>query len=226
MRAPGLRTPRIDMHRCSHSITTMTPRGSRMRMIASAICEVSRSCTCGRRANTSTSRANFDRPAILPSGRRDVADVRDPVERNEVVLAGRVHLDVLDQHHLVVAEVEGGLQHVLGLHRQAREDLRVGTRDPGRGLLEPVAVGVLPDREQDLAHRRLDAGQVDPAGADVPGALAVVHGPATRRRSADAGRSRPASSPAGWAHRPRRPGPAARAGRTACRSATCAPWGR
>ena len=28
---PGLRTPRIDMHRCSASITTSTPRGSRVR---------------------------------------------------------------------------------------------------------------------------------------------------------------------------------------------------
>ena len=26
--APGLRTPRIDMHRCSASITTSAPRGS------------------------------------------------------------------------------------------------------------------------------------------------------------------------------------------------------
>ncbi|PQM49404.1 hypothetical protein C1Y40_00372 [Mycobacterium talmoniae] len=35
--APGLRTPRIDMHRCSASMTTMTPRGSSLRVIASAI---------------------------------------------------------------------------------------------------------------------------------------------------------------------------------------------
>ena len=27
VRAPGLRTPRIDMQRCSHSMTTMAPRG-------------------------------------------------------------------------------------------------------------------------------------------------------------------------------------------------------
>ena len=45
--APGLRMPRIDMHRCSHSITTMTPRGSRMRISASAIWVVIRSWTCG-----------------------------------------------------------------------------------------------------------------------------------------------------------------------------------
>src|SRR5690606_6263029 len=50
VREPGLRTPRIDVHRCSHSTTTMTPRGSRMRTRASAICVVSRSWTCGRLA--------------------------------------------------------------------------------------------------------------------------------------------------------------------------------
>ena len=48
--APGLRTPRIDMHRCSASITTITPRGSRLATSASAIWLVIRSCTCGRRA--------------------------------------------------------------------------------------------------------------------------------------------------------------------------------
>ena len=48
--APGLRIPRIDMHMCSHSTTTITPRGSRIFISESAICVVSRSCTCGRRA--------------------------------------------------------------------------------------------------------------------------------------------------------------------------------
>ena len=36
VRAPGLRMPRIPMHRCSASITTITPRGSSLRTIASA----------------------------------------------------------------------------------------------------------------------------------------------------------------------------------------------
>ena len=48
--APGLRTPRIDMHRCSASITTSAPRGYSTRISASAIWLVIRSCTCGRRA--------------------------------------------------------------------------------------------------------------------------------------------------------------------------------
>ena len=41
--APGLRMPRIAMQRCWASITTITPRGSSLRINASAICAVSRS---------------------------------------------------------------------------------------------------------------------------------------------------------------------------------------
>ena len=43
--APGFLMPRIVMHRCSASITTKTPRGSRAASIVSAISVVSRSCT-------------------------------------------------------------------------------------------------------------------------------------------------------------------------------------
>src|SRR5665647_1731435 len=66
VRAPGLRTPRIDMHRCSHSITTITPRGDRAATSASATCEVKRSWTWGRRAYRSTSRATLLRPVMVP----------------------------------------------------------------------------------------------------------------------------------------------------------------
>src|SRR5699024_7936350 len=64
---PGFCTPRIDMHRCSASTTTIAPRGCRCVTSASAICVVRRSCTCGRRAKTSTSRASFDSPVTRPS---------------------------------------------------------------------------------------------------------------------------------------------------------------
>ena len=50
MTACAFLTPRIDMHRCSASTTTITPRGSRNSIRASAIWVVSRSCTWGRRA--------------------------------------------------------------------------------------------------------------------------------------------------------------------------------
>ena len=65
--APGLRTPRMDMHMCSASTTTIAPRGARCSMSASTTCVVSRSCTCGRRAYSSTRRASLDSPVTRPS---------------------------------------------------------------------------------------------------------------------------------------------------------------
>jgi len=44
---------------------------------------------------------------------------------------------------------------------QPGEDLRVGAGDPGRRLPEALAVGVFPDRGEDLPDGPLDPGQVD-----------------------------------------------------------------
>src|SRR5690606_23001476 len=94
-------------------------------------------------------------------GAGDVADVGDADEREQVVLAGAGDLDVLDEHELVVGDVEGGAQVRLGVLREPGEELLVGARDAGRGLLEPLTVRVLPDGDQDLPHGGLDAGLVD-----------------------------------------------------------------
>ena len=56
-----------------------------------------------------------------------------------------------------MAEVEGRGEDVLRRHVQAGEDLRVGPRDPGRGVGEALAIGVLADADEQLAHRALDA---------------------------------------------------------------------
>ena len=50
MRLPGLRTPRMVMHRCSASTTTATPSAASASMMVSATWLVSRSCSWGRRA--------------------------------------------------------------------------------------------------------------------------------------------------------------------------------
>ena len=70
------------------------PRSSRARRrararptSASAIWVVSRSCTCGRLAKPSTSRAIFDRPVMRPSSPGMYATCALPGERHEVVLA-------------------------------------------------------------------------------------------------------------------------------------------
>ena len=59
-------TPRMAMHMWSHSVTTITPRASMPSISASATCWVRRSCTCGRRAYSSTSRASLLKPATWP----------------------------------------------------------------------------------------------------------------------------------------------------------------
>ena len=61
-------TPRISMHMCIASITTATPRGCSTSLSVCAIWVVSRSCTCSRRANISTSRGSFESPTILRDG--------------------------------------------------------------------------------------------------------------------------------------------------------------
>ena len=158
---PGLRTPRIDMQRCSASIITNAPRGASAATIASAICVVSRSCTCGRFANPSTSRANFDKPGDATVVSRDVRDVRAPVERNEVVLADRVQRDVAHEHHLVVVGLERDDEMARRILRQAGADLRVHLGDARRRAQQAVAVGIFADRGEDLAHGLLDAIPVD-----------------------------------------------------------------
>ena len=52
-------------------------------------------------------------------------------------------------------------QHLGRVDPQAGEELRVGPGHPGRGALQAVAVGVLADRDQDLADGALDPGEVD-----------------------------------------------------------------
>ena len=76
-------------------------------------------------------------------------------ERDEVVLAHRPDLDVLDQHQLVVADVEGGGEDLARVLVHAGQQLGVRLGDPARGVPQAVAVRVLADREQQLADRGL-----------------------------------------------------------------------
>ena len=61
-------TPRIAMQRCVASMTTATPSGWIFSSIVCAIWFVSRSCTCRRRLNTSTSRGILLRPMTFVFG--------------------------------------------------------------------------------------------------------------------------------------------------------------
>src|SRR6478735_9206075 len=107
-------------------------------------------------------------PGDLAGGRRDVAHVRDPAERNQVVLTGTEHLDVLDQHHLVVAEIERRRQDVLGLLVEAREYLLVRTCHSARRLAQALTVGVLADSDEELPNSRLGPLLVENADRALP----------------------------------------------------------
>ncbi|BCJ59825.1 hypothetical protein Jiend_32470 [Micromonospora endophytica] len=94
-------------------------------------------------------------------------------ERQEVVLAEAHHVDVPDQHQFLVVGLERGGEHGGRVDAKAGEELGVRSGDPGRGLLETVAVRVLADRDQDLADRFLDPGEVDGVLDRSPGQPAV-----------------------------------------------------
>ncbi len=77
--------------------------------------------------------------------------MRHSVERDEVVFAGRVQLDVLDQDHLLVPGLEDRGEHVTRLLAETGELFLVGPGDPVGGLQETVPIRVLADRDEDLA---------------------------------------------------------------------------
>ena len=99
---------------------------------------------------------------MRPSVVRDVRDVRVTVEGREMVLAHRVERDVAHHHHLVVLRFERDDEVARRILVQAAADLGVHLGDTlGVRPKQAVAVGILADREQDLADRDLDALDID-----------------------------------------------------------------
>ena len=96
-----------------------------------------------------------------------------------------------------MVRVENGGEHVLRALAQPGELLRVGPRDPGRGVAQAVSLRVLADRDQDLFDRALDARQVElvVVAAGGPTALSPAgRGPADNAQPAadwDDGEKRP-----------------------------------
>ena len=85
---------------------------------------------------------------------RDVADVGATDERKEVVLTHRRERDVADQHDFVVVRFERCREMLRRVLTRPCDDLREHTGDSSRGRLQTVAIGILPDRDEQLAHRR------------------------------------------------------------------------
>ena len=125
MRAPRARTPRSDMHRCSASITTPTP--ARVQVVLQPVGDLLGEPLLHLQvAGEQVEHAGELRQAEDPLARQ-VADVRDPAERQQVVLAERLHRDAGGQDQLVVALVVGERGQV---ERRRGEELGVGVGDP------------------------------------------------------------------------------------------------
>ncbi|MPM33005.1 hypothetical protein SDC9_79572 [bioreactor metagenome] len=69
-----------------------------------------------------------------------------------MVLAEALHLDVTDEHHLVVGRIEGSRQNLFGVLVEAREQLRTGPGDTSGRIPQAFPVRVLADTEQELPH--------------------------------------------------------------------------
>jgi len=59
-----------------------------------------------------------------------------------------------------VISVEYGAEDFLGMLPHAGKLFGIGPGDPSGSVAQPVAVGILADGDQDLAHRTLDAAEV------------------------------------------------------------------
>ena len=76
-----------------------------------------------------------------------------------MVLAQRVHLDVLHQNHVPVAFFEeSAVDDVFGLHAVALSEERQGLRHPLGCPLEPFAVGVIAEPPDHLGDELLERG--------------------------------------------------------------------
>ena len=129
--------------------------------MASAICVVRRSCTWGRLAKPSTRQRQLREPGDAAVVTGYVHDVHTPVERGEVMLAERVQRDVPHQHHLVVVRLERDDQMLRRVFVQPTAHLGVHLGNTARSTQQAVAVGILADREQDLAYGLLQPVDVD-----------------------------------------------------------------
>ena len=172
---PAWRAPRVVTHVCCASSTTSTPRASSPASMVSAICSVRRSCTCGRAASVSTTLRDAAEPDDPLA--RQVRDVRDAEERQQVVLADRAERDVAQQHGLGRRRPPSGT----GRRRARRErvlaepgeELGVGVGDARGVVARPGTRRILADGGEDLGDGRLDARTIE-SGHAPPAAYAVA----------------------------------------------------
>ena len=180
-------TPRNDMHWCSASITTPTPLG------AQVILEPVGDLLGQPLLHLQVTREQLHHAGQLRQPENafagQVADVRDALERQHVVLAQRLHGDAARQHQFVVPLVVRERRQV---ELPRREHLGVRVGHPPRRVGQMRAVRIPPERHQQIGHGPLGGGQVDlrPATDDVQWRRApACRGPRAAGSSSPAGSS-------------------------------------
>ena len=143
-------TPRIIMQKCTASMITPTP--ARLDRLLDGLRDLDGEPFLDLQA----ARVDVDEARDLGEADhlpvRQVGDVRLAVEREQVVLAQGVHVDVLDHHHLVVGDGEEGLvQDLVRILRVAAGQEAERLLDALRRLLEALAVGILAHPGEDVA---------------------------------------------------------------------------
>src|SRR3990172_3814534 len=97
---------------------------------------------------------------------RDVGHVRLAEERQQVVLAERIHLDVADHHHGLVRFLEDRVaDDARDVHLVSAREPRHRARDAHRGLHQPVALRILAQQLELSPHQLLQLAAADVADA-------------------------------------------------------------
>ncbi len=91
---------------------------------------------------------------------RQIGDVRLALEGHEVVLTERVESDVAEDDEFVVRFGERRGDQLRRILRQAGTEFGVHPGDTRRRLLQPLAVGILADADQNFSDGLLDAFEV------------------------------------------------------------------
>ena len=164
---PGVRTPRMLMQRCSASMSTSAPVGCRDASMARGwLKSISPLLQLRTRRHLAHHARQLAQPGDVTVVTRDVGHVRAPVERQQMVLADRVEVDVLDEHHLAMVVSGDRREQLRRVGRaDAGEDVDVHVGDPLRRLLQPRTVRVLADAFKDEAYAGLYLLAVQVAGA-------------------------------------------------------------
>ena len=140
-------TPRIDMHRCVASITTATPSGA----IFSRI--VFGDLIGQPLLHLEPAAEHVDQPRDLAQAddlrARDVGDVALPEERQQMMLAQAVEVDVLDDHHLAIIDGEQRVvQYLVDVRRVPAGQEPERLLDAPRRVAQSLALGIFPELRQ------------------------------------------------------------------------------